>query len=225
MQLAPNPNRKVYQNNQPTQHASAPPIRQWPIETYSNTGHNYKAQNNAYRPQYVHPHQPPTTTNRPNQPDQAQPRRPGKIEKVSYQVSAAGQDGEVVLEQEATYEDDMEVYRSTAYKKKMKRLQKLQERSNKKELDSAKNLISTRFVLTKVEPDQTVEDVELYLLKIFEEISDVYVRKNPMAHDKYATFIFIIHSENEIDVEMIEDHNWPGSVKCFFSPNERRRRF
>ena len=129
------------------------------------------------------------------------------------------------MEQGATYEDDMEVYRSTAYKKKIKRLQKLQERKHKRALDSAKKQISTRFVLTKVEPDQTKEDVEEYLLENFEEIEDVYVRKNQMSHDKYATFIFIVHSDNEIDIRMIENLDWPGMVKCFFSPNERPRRF
>ena len=104
-------------------------------------------------------------------------------------------------------------------------MEKLKKRTNQKELGSAKKSISTRFVLTRVEPEQTVEDVEFYLLENFEEINDVYVRKNPMTHDKYATFVFIISSENEIDVRMIEDHDWPGRVKCFFSPNERHRRY
>ena len=111
-----------------------------------------------------------------------------------------------------------------AYKKKTKRLQKLQERTNKRGLESAKKIFSTRFVLTKVDPDLTVEDIEYYILNNFDEIADVYVRKNPMSHDKYATFIFIIHSENEIDIERVEDHHWPGCVRCFFSQNERRRR-
>ena len=222
LQLAPNPNNKYYINNQYI--SAPPPTRQWPVENYGNTNCNYKSQGDASRTQFIQPH-PPSNTNRPNLHDRAQSNRPERIEKRSYHVSATDPDGEVVLEQEATYEDDFEVYRSTAYKKKVKRLEKLKERTNQKELGSAKNSISTRFVLTRVEPEQTVEDVEFYLLENFEEINDVYVRKNPMTHDKYATFVFIISSENEIDVRMIEDHDWPGRVKCFFSPNERHRRY
>ena len=211
-------------NNQQNQHLSAPPTRQWPVEQYNTTNNNYKGQGNENRLQFVNPH-PPPVTNRPSQPDRPQQNRPERIEKLSYLVSTTGQDGEVVYEQKATYEDDMEVYRSTAYKKKMKRLQKLQERTDKRDLVAAKNLISTRFVLTRVEPDLTVEDVEHYLLDNFEEISDVYVRKNPMSHERYATFIFIINSDHEIDVERIEDHNWPSRMKCFFSPADKRRRY
>ena len=222
LQLAPNPNDKYYINNQYI--SAPPPTRPWPIENYGNTNSNYKSQSDASKTQFIQPH-PPSNTNRPNLQDRAQSNRPERIEKRSYHVSATGPDGEVVLEQEATYEDDFEVYRSTAYKKKVKRLEKLKERTNQKELGSAKNSISTRFVLTSVEPEQTVEDVEFYLLENFEEINYGYVRKNPMTHDQYATFIFIINSENEIDVRMIEDHAWPGRVKCFFSPNERHRRY
>ena len=143
------PNKTFTVNKKANHISSVPPVRQWPVETYSNSNYNHKGQSDAYQSQVVYPHQPPMTTNRPNQPDRAQPRRPERIEKVSYKVSASGQDGEVELEQEATYEDDMEVYRSTAYKKKIKRLQKLQERTNKGVLDSAKKEISTRFVITK----------------------------------------------------------------------------
>ena len=222
LQLAPNPNKKFYekQNQQPL----APPTRLWPIEIHNNPNYNYKSHGETFKPQYPQPY-PQQATNRPNQPDKAQLQRPERIEKRSYHVSTTGPDGEVVLEQEATYEDGFEVVRSTKYKKKMKRMEKLRERTNRRELESAKSSISTRFILTKVDIDLTEEDVESYLLENFEEISDVYVRKNQMTHDKYATFVFIIYTENEIDAKMIEDHDWPGRIKCFFSPNDRRRRY
>ena len=107
IQLAPNPNHTFTVGKKSNHISSVPPVRQWPVETYSNSNYNHKGQSDAYQPQVVYPHEPPMT-NRPNQPDRAQPRRPERIEKVSHKVSATGQYGEVELEQEATYEDDME---------------------------------------------------------------------------------------------------------------------
>ena len=173
LKSAPNPNKKYYKEKQEDQYSSLPPTRQWPVESCNNVNYNYRPQSDTYGSQYASHHPthyvppPPSTTtsSRHTRPGRApSPTRPGRIEKVSCQVSATNQNGEVVLEQEAIFEDDMEVYRSTAYKKKMKRLQKLQERTNKRGLESAKNIFSTRFVLTKVDPDLTVEDIEYYIL-------------------------------------------------------------
>ena len=59
-----------------------------------------------------------------------------------------------------------------------------------------KERTATRFVLTKVAPELTADDVEYYILENFEEINDVFVRKNPMKnHMNYATFVFIINSQ------------------------------
>ena len=81
-------------------------------------------------------------------------------------------------------------------------------------------------MLTKVAPELTAEDVEYYILEIFEEINDVYVRKKSMKnHINYATFVFIINSCEEVDVDRMKKHNWPGSVMCFLSPYEHRARF
>lgn len=144
-----------------------------------------------------------------------------KLKKIYFQVSSSDQDGEVLMKEKSSFEEGMQIHRSLAYKKKIKRLAKLNERTNKKEFKSAKNMISTRFVLTKVEHDLTVEDIKSYLLRNIEEIDDVYVRKNPMSHNKYATFVLIVYSENEVNRKILEDNDWPGQVKCFFSPNER----
>ena len=74
-------------------------------------------------------------------------------------------------------------------------------------------------------PDTTEEEIELDLLDWFEEFEEVYVRKNPMKkHTRYATFVVIITSENELDLETIENFKWPGEVRCFFAPNTERNR-
>ena len=72
----------------------------------------------------------------------------------------------------------------------------------------------------------TEEQVEFYLLDNFDQIEDVYIRKNEMKrHNNYTTFIFIVNSDEEIDIRMLENHNWPGGVKCFFAPPSDRPRY
>ena len=111
---------------------------------------------------------------------------------------------------------------SSAYKKKLKRLEKLKQ-NNVEELASMKRKIATRFLLTRAKPNMTIEAVELYILENF-DVDEVYVRKNPMKYNNHSSFIFITNSDEELDVDDFEDHRWPGEIQCFFAPNERNRR-
>ena len=107
----------------------------------------------------------------------------------------------------------------------MKRLEKLRQNENNRGNQPAKSKFKTRFILTKLNPESTEEDVELELLDFFEEFEEVYVRKTQMKkHSRYASFVFIVTSENELDVQAIENANWPGQVRCFFAPNQQRYR-
>ena len=107
----------------------------------------------------------------------------------------------------------------------MKRLKELESNRNNEGLKAAKGKIKTRFVLTKVHPDTHEDEVELDLLKWFDEFEEVYVRKNLMKrHNNYATFTFIVTSEEELDIRMIENSDWPGDIRVFFAPNNERYR-
>ena len=81
--------------------------------------------------------------------------------------------------------------------------------------------IATRFLLTKVNPKMTEKSVEAYILRNF-EVNEVYVRKNPMRFPNYCSFIFITNSEEEMDIDEFEQHQWPGEIKCFFAPREKK---
>ena len=83
-----------------------------------------------------------------------------------------------------------------------------------------KRKIATRFLLTKVKPHLSEKSVEAYILNNF-DINEVYVRKNPMKFPHYCSFIFITNSDDEIDIDYFEQHNWPGEIKCFFAPREQ----
>ena len=80
--------------------------------------------------------------------------------------------------------------------------------------------IATRFLLTKVNPKMTEKSVEAYILRNF-EVNEVYVRKNPMRFPNYCSFIFITNSEEEMDIDEFEQHQWPGEIKCFL-PQEKK---
>ena len=129
----------------------------------------------------------------------------------------------MIIEEKSIVHDGFEVFHSTAYKKKMKRIEKLKNKRENKGLVPAKRLVGTRFALTNVQIDLIDEDIECYLLENFDCVNEIYVRKCPPKHDKYACFVFIVYAEEEVDAEIFENHDWPGRVRCFFAPNNRRR--
>ena len=87
---------------------------------------------------------------------------------------------------------------------------------------SAKRPVGTRFVLTNVRLDITEDDVEEHLFKHFNWLENVYIRRCRLKHDKFASFILIVPDEEEIDPRIFEEFLWPGKIKCFFAPNNRR---
>ena len=105
----------------------------------------------------------------------------------------------------------------------MKRLEKLKQ-NNVEDLESMKRKIATRFLLTKAKPSLSKEAVECYILENF-DVDEVYVRKNPMKYDNYSSFIFIVNSEEELDIRGFENHSWPGLLKCFFAPRKENSRY
>ena len=150
------------------------------------------------------------------------PQKQKCVEKRSYHISSIGEDGEEIREESSICEDGFQIFHSSAYKKKMKRLEKLKQK-NTVELESMKRKIATRFLLTKAKPSMSEEAVEQYILENF-DIDEVYVRKNQMKYDSYSSFIFIVNSDEELDTDEFEEHEWPGLLKCFFAPNKQSRR-
>ena len=108
----------------------------------------------------------------------------------------------------------------TASELKQKRLQDLE---GAEDLVSMKRRIATRFYLTKCDPKMTARGIENYLLRNF-DINEVFVRKNAMRFPEYSSFVFIINSEEEIDIEEYEQFDWPGEIMCFFAPRDRNYR-
>ena len=99
----------------------------------------------------------------------------------------------------------------------MKRIEKLKNQRENKGLISAKREIGTRFALTNCQIDLIDEDVECYLLENFEFMTKVFVRKCELKNDRYASFIFIVYADEEIDPYIFENYDWPCRVRCFFA--------
>ena len=216
LKLAENPYKKYTEKEDKTLEKRAPllPQRHWEKENVRSEN-NYQVNNNY--PMHSQPadYSVPSTSRgslRPNA-----PQKPITIREVTPQISSIGE--------EDVEDDGFQVKRSSAYMRKMKRLKELENNENNKGLKSAKAKVKTRFVLTLCDPETTEEDIELELLKWFEEFEHVFVRKNEMKkHNSYATFVFIVTSENELDIKMIEDSDWLRDVRCFFAPNNERYR-
>ena len=63
---------------------------------------------------------------------QSHTEKPNTIREVSSQITSTGEDGVEVIEEKSVYHDDFQVYRSTAYKKKIKWLGKLKNNKDNK---------------------------------------------------------------------------------------------
>ena len=125
-----------------------------------------------------------------------------------------------ILEDKSVFHDGFQVYRSSAYKRKIKWLEKLKENTNNQGLKPAKGKFKNRFVLTLAHPDTTEDDVKIELMENFMEVIDeIFVRKNPMKnHRYYCSFVIFITTNEPLDVEMIENHEYPGDINVFFCP-------
>ena len=76
-----------------------------------------------------------------------------------------------------------------------------------------------------MEPSEDLDHIENYILDNFEDAVEVFVRRNPMVkHQHYATFVVFVKSEEELDTELLENHNWGGDIRCFFAPRGNRYR-
>ena len=171
---------------------------------------------------YVYYDRPPTEKQKYENDQGLTSQNPKYVEKRSYHISSIGDDGEEVIEENMISEDGFQVYHSSAYKKKMKRLEKLKQK-NTEELESMKRKIATRFLLTKAKPSLSEDAVEKYILENF-DVDEVYVRKNHMKFSNYSSFIFIINSDEELNIREFEEHQWPGLLRCFFAPRDQKGR-
>ena len=200
IQFAPDPNKK-YADKLKGAVPKIYPQRVWDPEHFPNTNVNSYQVNNWPKNHggdggYYH-RKTEYGPNHPCRDPSTAISRPKLVEKRSYHISSVGNDGEEMIEENSVTEDGFQIYHSTAYKKKMKRLEKLE---NEGELESMKRKIVTRFLLTKCKPDMTKKKVEKYILRNF-NVDEVFVRKNPMKFPYYSSFIFIINSEDELDID------------------------
>ena len=212
MRMAPDPTEKFFESDKES-HSTMNPQRQWVTEAVQVPNSQSMIVNNYPLQQHgksVRAKSPPIVAKNSQFPN-------SRDESYTNNRSDDYTDLEV---QSSDNESGFEY--SSAYKKKLKRLEKLKQ-NNVEELASMKRKIATRFLLTRAKPNMTIEAVELYILENF-DVDEVYVRKNPMKYKNHSSFIFITNSDEELDVDDFEDHRWPGEIQCFFAPNERNRR-
>ena len=102
----------------------------------------------------------------------------------------------------------------------MKKLEKF--KNIPKPIKPAKVPVKTRFVLTNVDPETENEDIEYHILSNFDDVDEVYIRKNDQKRDtNYVSFVIIINSEYELNIRAFEQHRWGGHMRCFFAPHPK----
>ena len=191
LRLAPDPAQKYFEKENKERDTYLNPQRYWEPERYPSRNSNNQIINNLPSHQDRVGVSHVASGRNQEKTKTATPQEQKRVEKKAYHISSVGEDGEEVIEEQSVCEDGFQVYHSSTYKKKMKRLEKLE---NEQILDSMKRKIATRFLLTKVKPNMTKESVEAYILQNF-DIDEVYVRKNPMKFPYYSSFIFITITE------------------------------
>ena len=202
LQLAANPNQIRHRKKSPV----PPPQRHW-----NSDPSNFKNSNvtNIYPDQRPHGYY----NNR------------GQDVQVCDRKAVSNPRSRLSSEERTESKHVTEIPHTLSEKKKVDRLEQLR-LTKRKKLEGMKEKISTRFLLCKVHPLLEAEDVEESILTYFKFIKEVYVRKCPMEkHSDYANFIFFVKSTEEIDVDAIEDFNWPGKIRCYYSPKDRNTKF
>ena len=226
IQLAEDPSAKYRTEEKEEKQRKPNPQRVWEPERHINISVNPQQTNNVpYQSQGYGGHSfAPVSTNTGhhcrNMANNAGEKKVTK--KRSYHVSTIGEDGEEIFEEQIVNEDGVQVLHNTSFKKKIKQ-QRLEELKDEEDLMSMKRKIATRFLLSKCHPRMTIGSVEKHLREHF-DIDDVYVRRNPDRHDWYSSFIFILNSDEELDIREFERHKWPGEIRCFFAPRDRHAR-
>ena len=229
--LAPDPSEKYFIKGKKDKNTHMNPQRHWEpdhaTKSFPNYANNQQVNNFPVRNLEGGECYQRTSSSRPetSQGNRPTSQRPKLVEKRSYHLSTFGEEGEEVIEEQAVTEDGFQVVHNVSYRKRMKRQKRQRQEmlKNAKELVSMKRKRSTRFLLTKVNPDLSENSVEAYILNNF-DIDEVYVRKNQMRFPEYASFIFITNSEEELDIGEFENHDWPGSIRCFFAPRPQNSR-
>ena len=101
---------------------------------------------------------------------------------------------------------------------------RLKELEGEEDLVSMSRKIATRFLLTKAHPRMTIGSVEKHLRQHF-QVGEVYIRQNSINHTFYSSFIMIINSDEELNLEEFVQHKWPGEIRCYFAPRDRHARY
>ena len=225
IQLALDPSQKFREGNKPEKNQRKPlnPQRVWEPEGPINVNLNPKQIYNVpnHNQDYFHSHSSGPAIQNYDHHYRGMPKNPERktTSTRSFQVSTIGKNGEKVFEEQTVNENGEQVLHKTSYKRKINQ-QRLDELEEEEDLISMNKKISTRFLLTKCHPTMTIGSVEKHIRKHF-DIGDIYIRRNPDRHDNYSSFILIISSEEELDIKKFEHHNWPGLIRCFFSPRDR----
>ena len=152
--------------------------------------------------------------------------RPNHISENTRHVSTVGPDGSTLqVTTTSRRHDGEEVYRKTEENIRLQRMEQLKSNENIGKLQgSQKRPQSLKLFITRVDPDTTPQDLELFLLENFTFLEKVITRPQPMHHSRfYQSFVVILISKKTLEFSEFENFPWPDDIKCFPGINNHDR--
>ena len=143
--------------------------------------------------------------------------RPNHISENTMRITTVRPDGSAFQVTTASIRHDgEEVFNSQSEDIRLKRINELGAEGIEGKLEGSKSPNSLRLFLTKVSPEISKKELEAYFLKKFRYLEKVIIRKNPMhRHSYYASFVVLVISQEDIELDDFQDHDWPDDVRCF----------
>ena len=214
-------------SNEPQRHDYLNPQRYWEKDTtlppppQYNNNNNYNCDRNQTGNYNVIGQQPSYPLHQRNQ--QSNQRsdpsaRPKHISENTRHVSTVGPDGSTMqITTSSTRHDGQEVYSRTEENIRVQRLKQLKDNGNIGKLQgSSQRPQSLKLYITRVNPEATAQDMEVFLLETFPILEKVIVRQQPMHHSRYyQSFVIIVISKKPLNIGDFEHYQWPDDIKCF----------
>lgn len=126
---------------------------------------------------------------------------------TSYQVTSStiNQDGE-------------EVYAKTSEEIKQDKIKQLENEGVSGNLEGSKRPNEMKLFITRVKPDTTNKELQMFILKNFTDVINVIARKTTMyKNNHYASFVTTVVSKSDIQLEFedFQDFEWPDDIRVF----------
>ena len=224
------------QRNEPKIQEYLNPQRYWekdmsvppPSNFNHNNNNNYNNDRNQvgnYNVVSQQPHFPHHQRNQNRNNGNDYNSKPKHISENTRHFTTVGPNGSTLqVTTSSTRHDGEEVYNRSEQNIRLKKMEQLKSNGNVGKLQGSQRPNSLKVFITRVNPETTSDQMELFLLENFPSLDRVVIRKQPMHHSRnYQSFVIILVSKKVLDICEFENYDWPDDIKCFPGINNYER--